>query len=128
PIRFASPRRHEDVPCPGEGHLVSYGFRHRVGGRTRQASLIQNSFPSGSANIANAPEDVFCAGFVNRTPFASRAFASAITSVARNPIPVFPFSRGFVSQRWSSVPESFAATVTQCPSLSRTSKPSFSRH
>src|SRR2546425_148962 len=92
------------------------------------ASLIQNSFPSGSANIANAPHDSLCAGFVNRTPFASRALASAITSFARNPIPVFPFSRGFVSQRWISVSDPFAATVTQCPSLSRISKSSFSRH
>ncbi len=65
---------------------------------------------------------------MDRTPLASSSFASFITSFATKPIPVVPFFKGLDSHRRRSVPDPFAATVTQCPSLSRTSNPSFSRH
>src|SRR5438309_768159 len=82
----------------------------------RYSSMSQNSFPSGSLNIAYVPQSSVVVGVVNSTPARLRARSSILTSFATKEIPEFPGSKGWrPSHRWNAMFSFFGATVIQWP-------------
>src|SRR5208283_5026716 len=72
------------------------------------------------------PHSAFVGLTLNSTPLPLYSAYVLSRSLTRNPMPVLPFSDGVVSHRCITICEPFGATVTQCPSLSRISKPNVS--